>query len=160
MRKSGANLISDLLIFNPGPICTYKKPFGAKSNFTVHWKLRTDRTLFLTDLDIPMANLEIPNIVKILSFLKFITWHLDVNKGYLWSKFQIIMTLCTGFNAKPKRPKNSTKRAISWMLNWYKNIWKFLTWQPQMLQQWDVQGLCILIRSFLFTRNLGVTCRA
>ena len=35
--KSGANLIYELLIFAPGPICTEKKPFGAKSNCIFHY---------------------------------------------------------------------------------------------------------------------------
>ena len=49
-------------------------------------------------------------------------------KHYLWCKFQQDWTIFGGIRA-PKPPKWPN----SWMLHRHKNIWKFITWEPQML---------------------------
>ena len=53
-----------------------------------------------------------------------------------------------------KRTPNFPKWAISWMLNQYKNLWKFVTWQLQMLYLWKLPWLCNFIRP-LFWQKLG-----
>ena len=50
-------------------------------------------------------------------------------KTYLWLKFQQTRVIFAGERAQKPPPKET----ISWMLHHHENIWKFITWQPQML---------------------------
>ena len=45
-----------------------------------------------------------------------------------------------------KAKENPLKKVISSMSNWYKKLWKFITWQPQMLFKWNLPELFIFIR--------------
>ena len=53
------------------------------------------------------------------------------------------------------RVQNKTKRDNSWMLNWNKKPWKFITWQPQILYWRNLPQLRTSIRS-LYVKNLAV----
>ena len=58
-------------------------------------------------------------------------------------------------NNRGNKSQKSQKGAISWMLNQYKKLWKFLISQPHMLYWWNLPQIYILIRSFI-CQNLGV----
>ena len=58
-------------------------------------------------------------------------------------------------NNRGNKSQKSQKGAISWMLNQYKKLWKFLISQPHMLYWWNLPQIYILVRSFI-CQNLGV----
>ena len=43
-------------------------------------------------------------------------------------------------------PKNHEKAPKNGIFCWLENIWKFITWQPQMLYLWNSPRLCISMR--------------
>ena len=57
-------------------------------------------------------------------------------EAFLGSKLQQIWVIFG-----EKGPRNSPKGAISWMLYHHENIWKFITWQPQMLHKSNLPRL-------------------
>ena len=76
-------------------------------------------------------------------------------EDYLCSKFQQNWTACVGVRARTPLPHNFPKKgAISWMLNQYEKLRKFLTSQPQMLFWRNLSQIYIWIRSFIW-QNLG-----
>ena len=123
-----------------GHFVPQKSPNRAKSSNSFHWKLKGDRVLILTDLDSSMAkfflniftvfdfgHLQVVNGVKVgpkirtlcmsylcknWSFSKCFTWYLYNYETYLWSKFQLNLTLFTGVVAPQK-----TQNGISWTNN-------------------------------------------
>ena len=48
--------------------------------------------------------------------------------------------------------KKPPKGTIWWMLNWYKTLWKFITWQPQMLYSWNFPQLGIFLRPSIWQK--------
>ena len=69
---------------------------------------------------------------------------------YLWCKFQQDWTIFGGVRAQTPPP--SPKWPNSWMLHHHENIWKFINWQPQMLQRWNLSRLCIFMRPFIWKK--------
>ena len=65
---------------------------------------------------------------------------------YLWTKLQKVETIFWGVRAQKKKQKG----IISWMLNQYKKIWKFLTSQLHMLYWRNLPQLRFLISSFIW----------
>ena len=49
-------------------------------------------------------------------------------------------------------PKMPPKWPNSWLLHGPKNIWKFITWEPQMLSRWNLARLCIFMRPFIWQK--------
>ena len=41
-----------------------------------------------------------------------------------------------------------------------RNIWTFITWEPQMLYRWNLPRLCIFMRPFIWHKNWGASQRA
>ena len=82
----------------------------------------------------------VPSELKFKTLKEFSNTAFVLSKDYLCSKFQQDWTIFCGVSAQ-----NPIKGAISWMLNQYKQLWKFLTSQPQMLPQ-----IYILIRHFIW----------
>ena len=64
----------------------------------------------------------------------------------IWSRLNHIWGIRVQTLHSPPSPK---KRIISWMLNWYKKIGKFLTWQPQMLYQWSLPRFFFFLKSLI-----------
>ena len=70
-------------------------------------------------------------------FLKYSFFFLNNTPGENFIKI--------GQHLKKLGPKKPPKRAISWMLNQHEKLWKFITWQPQMLYSWNLPRLCIFL---------------
>ena len=48
--------------------------------------------------------------------------------------------------------KNHPKAAKTPTFCCYEKLWKYITWQPQMLYQWNFPGLCISMRLFIWPK--------
>ena len=48
--------------------------------------------------------------------------------------------------------KISRKWPNSWILHCHENIWKFITWQPQMISKWNLTRLCVFMRPFIWQK--------
>ena len=83
-------------------------------------------------------------ILKSCSHTVFVSWW--TTSGPNFNKFELYLG--------EKGPRNLQKRPISWLLHHHKNILKFITLEPQMLSWWNLPGLCITIRTFIW-KKLG-----
>ena len=50
------------------------------------------------------------------------------------------------------RPENHPEAACKYSFGCYENIWKFITWQPQTLRQWNLPRLRIFMRPFIWQK--------
>ena len=81
-------------------------------------------------------------ISKHCSYTVFLLWW--TTSGPNFNKFEPYMG--------EKGPRNPQKGPISWLLHCHKNIWKFITLEPQILCWWNLPGLCITKRSFIWQK--------
>ena len=51
-----------------------------------------------------------------------------------------------------KGPRSTQEGPVLWLLHCHENIWKFITFEPQMLGWWSLPWLCIIIRPLIWQK--------
>ena len=151
------------MIFDSGHICTRKKT--AKSNYSFHGKLKVGRALVLTYLDNPIAIFDFSHfqgvnwgqnwnktqtsgtscLFKNWSFSRCFEWHLDNYEDYLWSKFQLYLTLFTRVIASKSPSKWSQNQKKQLFLLGKVENGKYPeaeTWYTESIDGWSYYRLC------------------
>lgn len=91
-------------------------------------------------------------LVKIQIFQRFFKHYFCLLNYYHRCKFQIAWwQYLREYNLEVRDEKHS-KMGLPWILIWYADFWKLLTWQPQMLYRWNLPQFCTLKRSFLWQK--------
>ena len=145
------------------PLFSQKKAKIVKKNYCIFpGKGRGNMALILQCLDSPMAKIFHRNIYFYWFWPSSgEKWEGDkvepkvqtLGMSHFWKKLNFSKILKTQFlpplilplvklsaklgniwkRGRGDAPPSPQKRAISWMLNQYKKLWKFITWQPHMV---------------------------
>ena len=142
-----SNFDLDHLTWHPTLFPAKNSTNSAKKNRIFPGKGRAYRALILTYLDSPMTEVFPLNNIFFFDF-----GHLQEETGVQsWTKSENFGSAPSSFFNVPffagvipylgeERPKNLPNRTISWILNWFAKLWKFLeNWQSQKLCWWNLE---------------------